>query len=125
MEINTLSKVIHANAVAKGFYEEGTAPGAFNVSEKLMLVVSELAEAQEADRIDRHSDYKALADDDQEIGFMHAFEKHVKNTYEDELADTVIRVLDLAAAQGIDLEKAIALKMRYNETRPHKHGKKY
>ncbi len=125
MEINTLSNTIHANAVAKGFYENGTAPGSFNVSEKLMLIVSELAEAQEADRVERHSNYKLLADEDQELGFVHSFEKHVKNTYEDELADTIIRTLDLAKAQGVDIELAISLKMRYNETRPYKHGKKY
>lgn len=43
----------------------------------------------------------------------------------DELADIMIRVMDLAAFKGIDLEKHIDLKMKYNSLRPHKHGKKY
>jgi len=41
------------------------------------------------------------------------------------LADIMIRVMDLAAFKGIDLEKHIDLKMKYNSLRPHKHGKKY
>lgn len=41
-----------------------------------------------------------------------------------ELADLVIRVFDTCGANGIDLEKAIAEKMAYNMTRPHRHGGK-
>jgi len=41
-----------------------------------------------------------------------------------ELADIVIRVMDLAEALGIDLEGAIERKHAYNVTRPHKHGGK-
>lgn len=40
-----------------------------------------------------------------------------------ELADIVIRVFDLAGALGINLEQEVLNKMAYNETRPHKHGK--
>lgn len=41
-----------------------------------------------------------------------------------ELADIVIRVMDLAGKNGIDIQKAIFEKMTYNETRPHRHGGK-
>lgn len=37
----------------------------------------------------------------------------------------MIRVMDLAAYKKIDLEKHIALKMRYNSMRERLHGKKY
>lgn len=40
-----------------------------------------------------------------------------------ELADVVIRVCDLCGMLGIDLAKAIELKMEYNKTRQFKHGK--
>ena len=42
--------------------------------------------------------------------------------FDSELADVVIRVFDLAEAVGINLGAAIIDKMRYNETRPYKHG---
>lgn len=41
-----------------------------------------------------------------------------------EAADIIIRVLDMCAAYGIDIEAAIAMKMEYNSTRPYMHGKK-
>lgn len=41
-----------------------------------------------------------------------------------ELADIVIRVLDLAEQQGIDLEEAMHVKHRFNKNRPHLHGDK-
>lgn len=41
-----------------------------------------------------------------------------------ELADCVIRIMDTCAFYEIDLEAAIAQKMTYNETRPHRHGGK-
>lgn len=42
----------------------------------------------------------------------------------EELADAVLRILDLAAALGIDLEDEIVRKMAYNWTRPRRHGGK-
>ena len=41
-----------------------------------------------------------------------------------ELADVVIRIMDMCGLYGIDLEEAIKTKMEYNKTRPHRHGGK-
>lgn len=70
------------------------------VPEKLMLIVSEVAEAMEGHR-------KGLKDD------------HLPNRsmLEVELADTVIRVSDLAGALGLDLAGAIIEKLAYNQRR--------
>lgn len=57
--------------------------------------------------------------------FKHSFEDNVKDTFDDELADIMIRVMDLATFKGVDLEQHIKAKMRYNSLREHKHGKKY
>lgn len=70
------------------------------VNEKLMLTVSELAEAMEGNR-------KDLMDDKL---------KHRKMV-EVELADAVIRIADLAGALGLDLGGAIADKVAYNAKR--------
>lgn len=41
-----------------------------------------------------------------------------------ELADAVIRTLDLCGALGLDLEAAIVAKHEFNKTRPRRHGGK-
>lgn len=41
-----------------------------------------------------------------------------------ELADTVIRIMDMCDHYGIDLEAAIIEKHEYNKTRPYRHGNK-
>lgn len=43
---------------------------------------------------------------------------------EEELADVVIRIMDIALARGWDVPKAVLAKMEFNATRPHKHGGK-
>jgi NTP pyrophosphatase (non-canonical NTP hydrolase) len=53
------------------------------------------------------------------------FSNLVKDTFQDELADVMIRVMDLAAHKDIDLEIHIAAKMRYNSLREYKHEKRY
>jgi NTP pyrophosphatase (non-canonical NTP hydrolase) len=122
MNINDTAKAIYSINVEKGFWENPR-----NKGELLMLVVSELAEALEADRKNRYSlnnpkDIAALANDED---FNDAFSSHVKDTFEDEIADAVIRLFDMSAGLGIDLESHIEAKLRYNANRPKMHGKKY
>lgn len=120
--INELAKEIHSNAKSKGFYEEPK-----NIGEMLCLIHSEVSEVLEADRKNKHTTYNiqvvnAWIDNND---FKESFNRNVKDTFEDELADVMIRVMDLAAFKGINLEQHIKAKMRYNSTREHKHGKKY
>ncbi|MCX6186038.1 MAG: hypothetical protein NTU43_03445 [Bacteroidetes bacterium] len=122
MKINDTSKVIHTINVEKGFWENPR-----NKGELLMLVVSELAEALEADRKNRYTstDVKKITALAKDENFIDEFTSHVKDTFEDEIADAVIRLLDMSAGLGIDIEKHIEAKLRYNASRPKKHGKKY
>jgi NTP pyrophosphatase (non-canonical NTP hydrolase) len=80
-----------------------------------MLVITELSEAVEADRKGKYfkgistferefNRYSALVDENKR--FECAFEKYVKDTVSDEMADAVIRLLDLAGLRGISLEFA-------------------
>jgi NTP pyrophosphatase (non-canonical NTP hydrolase) len=41
-----------------------------------------------------------------------------------EMADIIIRVLDIAGYYGIDIERAMLVKAKYNESRSHRHGGK-
>jgi NTP pyrophosphatase (non-canonical NTP hydrolase) len=126
--LNNLSCAIYQRNVEKGFYEKPK-----NIGEMLCLIHSEVSEALEADRKDNYADKNLIQEmeaegytwKDSETSFKSAFEKYVKNTFEDELADIMIRVMDLAAFKGIDLEFHIRQKMEYNLLRQKYHGKKY
>ena len=110
----------------------------------LMLTVSELSEALEADRKNKHADLTAfeeklpvvlIAKDcepmmtvtEEEVKriFKEQFEKHIKDTFEDEIADAFLRLMQLCGAHKIDIERHIQLKAMYNQLRPPKHGKSY
>ena len=47
------------------------------------------------------------------------------DTFEDELADTAIRLFDLCGGLDIDLEKQIEWKHSFDQTREKRHGKAY
>ena len=135
--INDLAKKVHENAKSKGFFEDEK-----NIGEMLCLIHSEVSEALECDRKDKYSSRFLSVKRDHLQGedkvnlyeltagirdgeFKLFFERTYKDTFEDELADIMIRVMDLAAYKGIDLEAHIKAKMRYNSLRPYKHNKKY
>jgi|WetSurMetagenome_2_1015567.scaffolds.fasta_scaffold02367_12 NTP pyrophosphatase (non-canonical NTP hydrolase) len=128
MEINELVMLAHENAVNHGFYEKKP-----EIASQLMLIVTELSEACEADRKNRHfsANPKLLLQsriEDHEIdqkSYDKAFKEQNKDTFEDELSDAVIRICDLAGYLDIDLESHIQAKMLYNKNRPYKHGKEY
>ena len=100
--VNKLVERCHGDSVQAGWYKDPKTglPKPVNVGEKLMLVVSEVAEAMEGHR-------KNMMDD------------HLPNRkmVEVELADAVIRICDLSGFLGIDLGGAIAEKLEYNKNR--------
>jgi NTP pyrophosphatase (non-canonical NTP hydrolase) len=124
----------HGTAKEKGFWDTER-----NVSEMLMLIVSEVAEAQEALRKNHYANQEvvdSLAQDleldrtDEEfllkaLVWKGKFEDNIKSTFQDEIADVAIRLFDLCGGMGIDLEKHIEMKMKYNSMRGYKHGKAF
>ena len=90
-----------ADRIAEWRKRKGFETNSGNVPVKLALLHSEVSEALEADR----------AGDG--INFA------------EEMADTLIRVLDLTATLGIDIEREVAHKMAMNEQREFRHGKRY
>lgn len=101
--INELARNIHAKNT-KWWTDLHTGEPLYNqpsiVGEKLMMIVSEVAEAMEGHR-------KGLHDDK----LPH------RPMFEVELADALIRILDLAAAYKLDIGGATIEKMAYNEVR--------
>jgi NTP pyrophosphatase (non-canonical NTP hydrolase) len=135
LNITELSREIHATAKRSGFYDDDSLESRGITPGHCMMVVTELAEVVEADRIGNifrriHPENSIselairLNGVDNKL-FMSEFENLVKDKMEDELADAVIRLLDLSAYFDIDLHTHIMLKMKYNSLRPYKHGKDY
>jgi len=118
-KLNEMATIIHSDNRKMGFWAEKRQIGTL-----LMLVTSELAEALEADRKNRYFD---PTHKEQPTGedFDQWLKTHVKDTFEDELADTMIRLLDLCGAMDIDLEWHIHQKLKYNRARGFKHDKGY
>ena len=114
MKINDMAHNAHANALNKGWWGDPSNPDAIAVGEKIALMHSELSEALEEWRDGR--------------GIGETYYNPGKPTKPEgvpsELADVVIRIGDFCARAGIDLDAAIAEKMAYNATRPHRHGGK-
>lgn len=114
--IDHLARRINDAMIAAGFWHQGSAT---NVSEKLMLAVTELAEGCEAARKGNpNSDHIPDMDN-----------------LTEEIADTIIRLLDLHAGLAnhnhvmgttrYSIGEAIIMKMKYNATRPFMHGKEF
>jgi NTP pyrophosphatase (non-canonical NTP hydrolase) len=105
MGLNKMAKEIHANAQAKGFWYEQR-----NKGELIALIHSELSEALECLRRNEAEYYKENGKPEGVVS---------------ELADVVIRVLDMCGAYNYDIEKAVNEKIAYNKSRPMMHGKKF
>lgn len=104
--------IAHANA-DKGFWDEGD--NELIVPTKLALIHDEVSEALQVHR-DRYGDgpeNKSGMTDDQEQDFT------------EELADIIIRTLDLAGFYGLPIGESLDEKLLKNRSRPPKHGKRY
>ncbi len=105
--IRVLAEAIHDWAVEKGFWNCGQ--GLAQDGMKIALMHSELTEVLEAIRHSNPKDEHCPEFTNTEI----------------ELADCIIRILDFSADHNYRIAEAIVAKMKYNETRPYKHGKRF
>lgn len=98
MNLNELRNKAYRCSVVHGWHEENLSDEHF-----LCLVISELMEAVEADRKGSHADFEAFNKHCDRIDFKENFERQIKGSVEEELADTCIRLLDLAGLRKVDL----------------------
>lgn len=108
--LNSLRDKAYKTACEHGFHDKE-----LSNEHLLCLVISELMEAVEADRKGKRADVKAYMlstkrsierTKDKTYFNKVAFCNKIKDTVEDELADAVIRLFDLAGLRGINLELA-------------------
>lgn len=100
-KLNKWSKEIYDIAVAHGWHEEKHSPEHY-----LGLIMTEVAEAVEADRKNRYyvNTVTVPTEKDNKHYFQYWYENHVKGTVSEEFADIVIRLLDMTTAIYGELE---------------------
>jgi hypothetical protein len=118
MNIKKYAQQIHETASEKGFWDKPRDLGSL-----LMLTITELSEAVEAHRKGRYADVTYYNDRlrivneslnntisvERQLEHMKqtkikAFESCIKDTFEDEIADSVIRLLDLMEGFGMEIK---------------------
>jgi NTP pyrophosphatase (non-canonical NTP hydrolase) len=107
MDIQETAKQVHEWAKSKGWWD-----GKRSIGDQFANFHAEISEAWEEYRNGRAMDWVYYSDDGKPEGIPI------------ELADCIIRILDTCEAYSIDIEKALSIKMKYNEGRPYRHGGK-
>ena len=110
LDLQDFMEEVHETAVAHGWWdtEEDC-----NVPTKIALIHSELSEALEEFRDSKFDMYYVPVGDEGESK---------PEGMSVELADAIIRILDLCAEYDIDIVGALKEKANYNRTRPFRHG---
>lgn len=130
MTLSELQKQAYKQAKDKGFHDKDGTPEGPTFGDRIALIHSEASEAIEAFRQRGLTSWYVSKRDgggseEFSIASAQVCAAGVKpEGVPSELADIVIKVADLCATHGINLERAIEKKLAYNSTRSHMHGGK-
>lgn len=110
-----IGKAAHQTAVAKGWYDGEDRRDFVHES---MLFVTEVAEAVEEYRAGTPVHYHSVVTGEDGISYGKP------EGIGPELGDVVIRMADAAHGRGYDIGRGVVEKLRFNPTRPARHGGK-
>jgi hypothetical protein len=121
---NLVANKINQTAVEHGWWEKDR-----NNGEMIALMHSELSEALEPlleplSIVLMHRDLSKVLESLRESTVKKSEKIPDFSQVEEEFADVIIRIMDTAKVRGYDIPGAILAKMKYNDTRPYKHGGK-
>ena len=132
MNINELAKEVHENAVAHGWWEKPP-----TLPEALCLIHAGLSEALEEYREGNPLIYGTCALAAEDCKFSGVCDRVGRPGEGEgidgpckpegiavELADVILRTLDLMAALGVDVDAVVMAKHKYNLGREYRHGGK-
>lgn len=114
--INSIANAVHQNAVDHGFHPEEQFIHTF-IANQVCNIHAEVTEFWDGWRAGTNDKPCDKAEKMILMGLAPL------TSQEEELADIIIRVLDVSRRLGIDIQQAIEVKHKYNVTRPFKHGK--
>jgi hypothetical protein len=108
--LTALAGNVHATAREKGWFDDPSV----TFGDRIALIHSEASEALEEFRAG-HAPTEVYFNEDK---------PGKPEGVPAELADIIIRVMDLSAFEGIDIGAAVAQKIAFNRTRSYRHGGK-
>jgi NTP pyrophosphatase (non-canonical NTP hydrolase) len=115
--LNQIADAVHELAKEKGWHNFDENEGQFltRAVANLHSEASELFEAYKTNQL------RSLCDKSDKMAAMGL---PPLTCIEEEMADIVIRILDNARRLGVDIERAVEIKHRFNAGRPYRHGGK-
>lgn len=120
--LNEACRLQYENTRLKDFPE-------LTIPSELMLVVTELSEAVQADRKEgmtniRKFIHQFFETNDEEYR-KQIYENYIKDTVQMEVTDAIMRLMSFCGEYDIDVENLIWIKTFINSKRPQRNGKRY
>ena len=103
LNLKELAQEIHENAKAKGFYDNKDHK--FFKHAQVFEIIKEVAEFHEAYKKGKDGAGDWYLENPEEVGVTDVFRFSIKDSWQDELADIMIRLLDYAAFVGFEFPK--------------------
>ena len=140
MNIKELIKEAHSNAIERGFYdcfacqgkkttggcsEDGDCFSCSKHEDNCVLTICLNCNGSGIEPTIKKLVHDKLEEELLEFANSYPSETFDKDSEQSEISDIILVLLAYCGQMNYNIEQAIIDKMKYNRTRPHKHGKEY